>query len=189
MDSIEASQISKAAASKMDKAVEHVNHEFSTIHTGKASPTMVEGLLVDAYGSQMRMKETAAISTPDSRSIRIEPWDKGLIKEIEKAIIKANIGLNPVVDGHVVRCPIPELSGERRKEMVKMCNKMAEDGRIQVRGVRREALDKIKKDQKASLISEDDLARFEKDVQNETDKHIKEIDAHFANKEKELMQV
>ena len=189
MDSIEASEVSSAAAKKMQCAVDHVLREFNTIHTGKASPSMVEGILVDAYGSQMRMKEATSITIPDARSIRIEPWDKGLAKAIKKSIVKANIGLNPVVDGHIIRCPIPELSGERRNELTKICCKMAEYGRVQVRGVRREAMDKLKKDKSDGVISEDDFVRFEKDVQHKTDKYVKDIDKHLAQKEKELKQV
>ena len=189
MESIEANQVSKAAAKKMVKAVEHVLYDFSTIHTGKASPAMIEGLMVQAYGSQIRMKEIAAITTSDARTIRIEPWDKGLAKEIEQAIFKAKIGFNPVVYGHIICCPIPELSRERRAEMTKMCGKMAEEGRVQVRNTRREAMDKLKKDKAARTISEDDFSRYEKEVQHETDTYVKEIDNHLVQKEKELKQV
>jgi ribosome recycling factor len=174
---------------RMKKAVDHTLHEFSSIHTGKASPSMVEGVTVDAYGSQMRIKDCAAITTPDARLIQIQPWDKGLTKAIEKAILMANIGLNPAVDGHVVRVPLPELSRERRQEFVKVANRMAEEGRVHVRNIRRDALDALKKAQKDGKISEDDLKRFEKDVQTATDKMIKEINDHLAKKEKELLAV
>jgi ribosome recycling factor len=174
---------------RMKKALDHALHEFSSIHTGKASPAMVEGVMVDAYGSQMRIKDCAAITTPDARLIQIQPWDKGLTKAIEKAIQMANIGLNPSVDGHLVRVPLPELSRERRQEFVKVANRMAEDGRVQVRNIRRDALDALKKAQKDGKISEDDLKRFEKDVQTFTDKTIKDIADHLAKKEKELLAV
>jgi len=111
---------------RMQKALDHALHEFSSIHTGKASPTMVEGVMVDAYGSSMRIKDCAAITTPDARLIQIQPWDKGLTKAIEKAIQQANLGLNPSVDGQVIRVPLPELSRERRQEFVKVVNRMAE---------------------------------------------------------------
>ncbi len=174
---------------RMQKALEHALHEFSSIHTGKASPTMVEGVMVEAYGSSMRLKECAAITTPDARMIQIQPWDKGLTKAIEKAIQQANLGLNPMVDGQLIRVPLPELSRERRQEFVKVANRMAEDGRVQVRNLRRDALDALKKAEKDGKISEDDLKRLEKDVQATTDKTIKDIGEHLAKKEKELLAV
>ncbi len=177
------------AQARMKKALDHTLHEFSSIHTGKASPSMVEGVIVDAYGSSMRIKDCAAITTPDARLIQIQPWDKGLTKAIEKGIQQANLGLNPAVDGNVIRVPLPELSRERRQEFVKVANRMAEEGRVQVRNVRRDALDGLKKAQKDGKISEDELKRFEKEIQAATDKTIKEIGDHLARKEKELLAV
>ena len=174
---------------KMNKALDHTLHEFSSIHTGKASPTMVEGVMVEAYGSQMRLKECAAITTPDAHMIQIQPWDKGLTKAIEKAIQQANLGLNPSVDGGLVRVPLPQLSRERRQEFVKVAHRMAEEGRVHIRNVRRDTLDTLKKAQKDGKISEDDFKRLEKDVQVATDKTIKEIGDHLARKEKELLSV
>jgi len=174
---------------RMQKALDHALHEFSSIHTGKASPTMVEGAMVEAYGSSMRIKDCAAITTPDARLIQIQPWDKGLTKAIEKAIQQANLGLNPSIDGQVIRIPLPELSRERRQEFVKVANRMAEDGRVQIRNIRRDALEGLKKQEKDGKISEDDLKRFEKDVQTATDKTIKDINDHLAKKEKELLAV
>ncbi len=174
---------------RMKKALDYTLHEFSSIHTGKASPTMVEGVMVDAYGSQMRIKDCAAITTPDARLIQIQPWDKGLTKAIEKAIQQANLGLNPSIDGQLVRVPLPELSRERRQEFVKVANRMAEEGRVQIRNVRRDTMDALKKAQKDGKISEDDLKRFEKDVQAATDKATKDINEHLAKKEKELLAV
>lgn len=174
---------------RMKKALDHTLHEFSTIHTGKASPSMVEGVQVEAYGSSMRIKDCAAITTPDARLIQIQPWDKALTKAIEKAIQQANLGLNPSIDGGVIRVPLPELSRERRLDFVKVANRMAEDGRVQIRNVRRDALDALKKAEKDGKISEDDLKRFEKDAQTATDKTIKEIADHLAKKEKELLAI
>lgn len=176
---------------KMIKAVDHVLHDFSTIHTGKASPTMVEGIMVDVetYGSRMKIKEMAAVMTPDSRSIVIQPWDKAVSKFIVKAIQTANIGINPIPDGAVIRCPVPELSGERREQLFKVCKEMAEAGRTQVRNLRRDALTRLKEDQKAGALSEDDLKRLEKDVQQLTDKYVAEIGTHLDHKEKELKSV
>lgn len=174
---------------KMAKAVEHTLHEFNALHTGKASPSMVENLTIDVYGSAMRLKEVAAITTPDARMIQVQPWDKGTIKAIEKAIQTSNLGINPAVDGPVIRLPLPELSRERRQELAKVCQRTAEDGRVSIRHARRETLDALKKDQKDGTVSEDDLKRLEKEVQQTTDRHIRDLDQHLQSKEKELMAV
>lgn len=174
---------------EMQKALEHTIHEFSGLNTGKASPAMVESVTVEAYGSMMRLQEVAAITTPDARTIRIEPWDKSVIKAIEKAIQAANLGLNPVVDGNIVRCPIPELSKERRKDMAKIAGGQAEDGRVGVRAARRDAMDALKKLQKDGDITEDDLKLYEKDVQKLTDDYTQKINDALKEKESELMQV
>lgn len=174
---------------RMKKAVDHTLHEFSTIHTGKASPAMVESVLVEAYGSMMPLKGCAAITTPDPRLIQIQPWDKSLTRPIEKALQMANIGINPVVDGQLIRLPFPELSKERRQEFVKTAHRLAEEGRVAVRHARRDAMELAKKQKKDGKLSEDDEKRLEKDVQAATDKSIKDIDTHLAGKEKELMTV
>lgn len=174
---------------KMQKCIDHTIHEFGTLHTGKATPNMVEPVMVDAYGSMMRLRDMAAVNTPDSRMIVIQPWDKSMLQPIEKAIRTANLGLNPSVDGGVVRCPVPELSKERRHELVKVASTMAEEGKVSVRSVRRDVLEVAKKAQKEKILSEDDLKRFEKDVQHITDQSIEKIDKHLDAKEKELMQV
>jgi ribosome recycling factor len=171
---------------KMTKAVDHTMHEFSTIHTGKATPTMVESIMVEAYGSMMRLKECAAISTPDPRMIQIQPWDISLAKAIEKGIQQANLGFNPIVDGKLIRIPLPEMSRERRQEFVKVAHKLAEEGRVHVRNVRRDAMDALKK---SDSLSEDDRKRHEKDVQTATDNAIKDINQHLAHKEQELLAV
>lgn len=173
----------------MAKAVQHTLNEFNTLHTGKASPAMVENIMVEVYGSMMRLKEIAAITTPDSRMIQVQPWDKGAIKPIEKAIQTANLGINPSVDGALVRLPLPDLSRERRQELTKVCQRMAEEGRVSIRHARRDALDALKKAEKEGTISEDNLKRLEKEVQQQTDKHIKDLDQHLQSKEKELMAV
>lgn len=183
------SQILNDAQIRMKKAVDHTLHEFSTIHTGKASPAMVESVQVEAYGSTMPLKGCAAITTPDPRMIQIQPWDKGLTRAIEKALQMANIGVNPIVDGGLIRLPFPELSRERRQEFVKTAHRLAEEGRVAVRHVRRDAMEAAKKLKKDGQISEDDEKRLEKDVQAATDKSIKDIDTHLANKEKELLTV
>lgn len=178
-----------ATNQSMTKAVEHTLHEFSTLHTGKASPSMVENVMVDAYGSSMRLRDMAAITTPDSRTIQIQPWDKSVIQPIEKSIQTANLGLNPSVDGPIIRIPIPELSGDRRQELVKVAHRMAEDGRISIRHARKEGMDLLKEAKKDGELSEDDLKRWEKEVQNSTDKYVGEIDDHLKNKEQELQSI
>lgn len=171
---------------KTAKAVEFTLHELNAIHTGKASPAMVESVMVEAYGSHMRLKECAAISTPDPRLIQIQPWDVTLVKAIEKAIQMANLGLNPIVDGRLLRVPLPEMSRERRQEFVKASHKLSEEGRVQVRNARRDAMEALKKD---AAISEDDRKRLEKDVQTATDKAIAQINENLARKEKDLLTV
>jgi ribosome recycling factor len=173
------------AQTKMKKAVDHTLHEFSSIHTGKATPTMVEGVMVEAYGSMMPLKQCAAITTPDARLIQIQPWDAGLGKAIAKAIIDANLGLNPIVDAKVIRVPLPEMSRERRQEFVKTANRLAEEGRVHVRNVRHGALDAVKK----AKLPEDEGKRVEKEIQAATDSSIKNINDHLAHKEKELLTV
>lgn len=170
---------------KMKKAVDHTLHEFSSIHTGKANPTMLEGVMVDAYGAQVRLKECAAITTPDAHMIVVQPWDRSIIKSIEKAIQVANLGFNPSIDGNIVRIPLPQMSRERRQEFVKVAHRMAEEGRVHVRNVRRDVLESVKK----AKLPEDDAKRLEKDIQTATDKSIAEINTHVASKEKELLAV
>ena len=183
------SEIFKTTKAAMAKAIDHTVSEFNTIHTGKASPAMVETIQVEAYGSTMKLNEVAAITTPDARTIAIQPWDKGTQQAIEKAIQVANLGLNPIPRGQTLICPLPELSGERRKELVKTIHNLAEQGKVSVRAARRDAMDALKKLEKDKAISEDEHKRAEKDIQAETDKSVKEIDALSAAKEKELMQI
>ncbi|MDA0348569.1 MAG: ribosome recycling factor [Verrucomicrobia bacterium] len=173
----------------MAKAVDHTIHDFSTLHTGKASPSMVENIMVEAYGSSMRLRDMAAITTPDSRTIQIQPWDRSVIQPIEKAIQVSNLGLNPATNGDIIRLPIPELSGDRRNELVKVAHRMAEDGRISVRHARKDALDLLKEAKKDGDISEDDFKLAEKEVQKHTDKHVSDIDNHMKGKEQELQQI
>jgi ribosome recycling factor len=173
----------------MSKAVEHTLHEFSSLHTGKATPAMVESVHVEAYGSSVRLKEVAAITTPDPRTIQIQPWDKGLLRDVEKAIQVAKLGFNPIVQGDIIRCPVPELSRERRQDLAKVAHTQAEEGRVRIRTVRREGNDALKKAKSTGAISEDDMKRAEKDMQTEHDKFIAEINKHLAAKEADLMKV
>jgi ribosome recycling factor len=177
------------AEEKMIKTEEVVQHEFSGVRTGKASPALVENIMVEVYGSQMRIRELAGITTPEPRMLVIQPWDAGTVHPIEKAIQKANLGFNPSVQGKFIRIVLPELSEERRHEFVKVIKKMAEDGRIAIRHVRRDAIEHLKKETKAGGITEDDEKHAEKEVQKLTDQYIAKIDAHVLHKEKEIMTV
>lgn len=174
---------------RMKKAVEVVREEFVKIRTGKATTALLDGVKVDYYGTMTPLKQVANVSTPDVHTIAIQPWEKGMIQVIEKAILNANLGLNPTNDGNMVRVPIPPLNEERRKELVKLIKKFAEDGRIAVRNVRRDAIEHLKKTEKQEHISEDERKRGEQEVQKQTDRHIKEIDHLIEMKEKEIMEV
>jgi len=181
----------KTATDAMTKAVEHAIHEFAAVRTGKASPALVENIdvLVQSYGTHMKLKQLAMISTPETRLIRIEPFDPSTIKDIERAISESKLGLNPSVEGKVIRLPVPVLSEERRQQMVKTIRQMAEEARVRVRSARRDALEGLKKSQKDGVITEDDQRRGEKEIQTVTDKKIAEIEQHVVSKEKEVMTV
>jgi ribosome recycling factor len=174
---------------KMIKTEEVVQHEFAGVRTGKASPALVENIQVEVYGSHMRIRELAGITTPEPRMILIQPWDAGTVHPIEKAIQKSNLGLNPAVDKKFIRLVLPELSEERRVEFTKVVRKMAEDGRVAIRHVRRDALEHLKKESKQGGITEEELEHAEKEVQKLTDQYIAKIDAHLQHKEKEIMTV
>ena len=173
----------------MQKTEEVILHEFVGVRTGKASPGLVENVLVEVYGSQMRIRELAGITTPEARLLVVQPWDAASVSPIEKALQKENLGATPQVDGKIIRLAMPELSEERRQEYVKMVKKMAEDGRVEVRHVRRDAIQQLKSEQKSGDITEDDLSKTEKDVQKLTDDYIKKIDEHVDQKEQEIMTV
>ena len=172
----------------MQKSVDHVVHEFSTLHTGKANTSMVENVTVDVYGSSMNLRDVAAITTPDARTIQIQPWDKSTVAPIEKALLDAKLGITPIVTGELIRLPMPELSGERREELCKMAQGFAEQGRIGVRASRKEAMDALKNAQKEGL-PEDDFKRGEKDVQKNTDDCVNQINQTLASKEEDLRKV
>lgn len=177
------------AEEKMSKTEEVVVHEFSGIRTGKASPTLVENLMVEVYGSHMRIRELAGITTPEPRMLMIQPWDASTVHPIEKAIQKSNLGLNPSIDRNYIRIVLPELSQERRIEFTKVIKKMAEDGRVAIRHVRRDAIEALKKGLKSGSIPEDSEESAEKEVQKLTDQYIAKVDAHLVHKEKEIMTV
>lgn len=173
----------------MEKAVNYLLHEFASVRTGKASPALVENLEVDAYGTIMRLKQMAVITTPEARLLVIQPFDGSTTKAIEKAIKESRLGINPSVDGKIIRLPIPELSEERRRDLVKAIKGMAEEVRVRIRGARRDGIDAAKKAEKSSAISEDQLRDFEAEAQKLTDKANKSVDEHVAHKEAEIMKV
>jgi ribosome recycling factor len=173
----------------MDKAVEFLQHELASIRTGKASPSLVEGIDVEAYGSHMKLKQLAVISTPEPRLLVIQPFDAGTTQAIAKAIQESRLGINPAVDGKVIRLPIPELSEERRRELVKTVKQIAEESKVRVRSCRRDAIDHSRKLQKSGELTEDDLKLGETEVQKLTDAHTKKIDEQVAAKEEEVLRV
>ena len=177
------------AEEKMTKTEEVVQHEFATVRTGKASPGLVENIQVEVYGATMRIRELAGITTPEPRLLLIQPWDANTLHPIEKVIQKSNLGLNPSVQGRIIRIILPDLSEERRHEFVRVVRKMTEDGRVAIRHVRRDAIEHLKKESKAGTITEDDLQHAEKEVQKLTDQYISKIEAHLTHKEKEIMTV
>jgi ribosome recycling factor len=177
------------AEDRMIKTEQVVVNEFAGVRTGKASAALVENIIVDVYGSQMRIRELAGITTPEPRQLLIQPWDANSAQSIEKAIQKANLGLNPTMQGKVIRLSFPELSTERREEFVKITKKMAEDGRVAVRHVRRDAMEQLKKHAHDSGITEDQEKQAEKDLQKLTDQYIAKIDQHVVHKEKEILTV
>ena len=177
------------AREKMSKTNETVHREFATIRTGRASSALVEGIRIDYYGTQVPLKQIASIATPDPKLIVIQPWDVSALKEIEKAILKSDLSITPMNDGRVIRLGIPNMTQERREELVKVIKKMSEDGRVSIRSVRRDINERIKKLEKDKIITEDENFKSIEEIQKLTDKQIKDIDTLLANKEKELMEV
>lgn len=173
---------------KMKKAIESVTREFSEVRTGRANPGLVEGLHVDYYGTPTLIKQLASISVPDPHLITIQPWDKTVIPEIEKAIMKSNLGINPSNNGTLIRLSIPPLSRERREELVKVVHKMTEEGRISLRTIRRDAKEALEKLEKDKVIPEDDKFRGIDELQKFVDKYIAKVDELLKNKEKEILE-
>jgi ribosome recycling factor len=177
------------AEGAMEKAVEFMTHEFSSIRTGKASPALVENLDVEAYGSNMKLKQVALITTPEARLIVIQPFDASTTRDIERAINESRLGIAPAVDGKIIRIPIPELSEERRRGLVKTIKQISEESKVRVRACRREAMDAAKKMQKDGDITEDDLRSVEGDIQKLTDQYVAKVDQTISAKEAEIMKI
>jgi len=174
---------------KMLTAFDVVHKDFSGLRTGRASPTLLESVVVDAYGSRMHINQVGNINIPEPRLITVQVWDESLASAVEKAIRDAGLGLNPSSAGAVIRVPLPELSEERRKELVKVAGKYAEQGRIAIRNIRRDGMDQIKSMEKNGGLSEDDSHRLADDIQKTTDEFIKKVDESLSQKEKEIMSV
>jgi ribosome recycling factor len=184
-----ASEIVKEASAQMDRSLDAVAREFSGVRTGKASPALLESVQVSAYGSMMPLKQTATVTAPEPALLVVQPWDTTLVNAIARGIQSADLGLNPSVDGNLIRVSIPPLNEERRKEMVKLLHRMAEDGRIAVRHARQKAKTEIESQKKEGEISEDQMHRRLDELQKHTDKHIKRIDDMLARREAEVMEV
>lgn len=176
-------------STRMDKTLESLKGEFGGLRAGRAHVSLLDGIMVDAYGSPTPLSQIGTVAVPDARTLSISVWDRGLAKSVEKAIMESALGLNPMSDGQLIRIPIPPLSEERRKELVKVAGKYAENSKIAVRNVRRDGIDAIKKLKKDNLISEDEEKRFENEIQKLTDDAVKKIDEAFTAKEKDILVV
>ena len=174
---------------RMDGAVEALHREFAGLRTGRASAGMLDPVHVEAYGSLMPLSQVGTVGVPEPRLLTVQVWDKGMVKAVEKAIREAGLGLNPQPDGQLIRVPVPDLNTERRQELVKVANKYAEQSRVAVRNVRRDAMDEVKKEEKAKAISEDEMKTLSDKVQKLTDEAIKKIDEALGHKEKDIMVV
>ncbi|NUM80823.1 ribosome recycling factor [bacterium] len=174
---------------KMKKSIESVRHELSHLRSGRATTTLLDGVKVDYYGTPTPLNQVANVGAPEARLLTIQPWDKSMVPAIEKAILTSDLGLNPTNDGTMIRIPIPPLNEERRKELVKLGKKYAEDGRVAVRNIRRDANEHIKKAEKNHEVSEDDSKHAQDKIQKLTDSYIKKIDEMLVVKEKEIMEV
>ena len=179
----------KEYARRMDKALDHLNEEFGAVRAGRANAKVLDRITVEYYGSETPLNGVATISSPDARTLVISPWDTKLLKEIQKAIQSSDLGINPQNDGRVIRLTFPQLTEDRRKDLVKQVKKYAEESKVAMRNIRRDGMDYVKKLKKNSEITEDDQKKAEKDLQDLLDKMIKKVDTALAAKEKELMSI
>jgi len=181
-------EIYRDAENRMKKSVEHLHHELTRIRTGRASPALLDVVKIDYYGSMVPLNQASSITAPEPRLLVIQPWEKRLIGEIEKAILQSDLGLNPTNDGNVVRVPIPELSEERRQDLLKLVKKFCEETRVAIRNIRRDANDHVKNLEKDHEISEDESHKVQDDVQKLTDEYVGKVDEHYNSKEKEILE-
>ena len=174
---------------RMNKTIDSLKKDLSRIRTGRASPALLDGITVDYYGSPMPVNQVATVSTPDPRTIAIQPWEKTMVPVIEKTILASDLGLNPQSDGTIIRLPIPALSEDRRKELVKNCKKIGEDKKVAIRNIRRDGNDKLKKGEKDKEITQDEQKKEQDEIQKLTDKYVKQVDELLALKEKEILEL
>jgi len=182
-------QVKKNAQARMEKTVVALGEDFKKVRTGKAQVSMLDGIRVNNYGAQVPINQVASVSTPDAKTFLIAPWDSSVLKEIEQSIVKSDIGMAPINDGKVIRLKVPDLTEERRKDLAKQVKKIAEDARVAVRLIRRDANEEVKAAFKAKTISEDESKKGEADVQKLTDDYIKKVDAATAEKEKSILTI
>ncbi|MEJ2536774.1 MAG: ribosome recycling factor [Calditrichia bacterium] len=181
-------EIYRDAENRMKKSVEHLHHELTRIRTGRASPALLDVVKIDYYGSMVPLNQASSITAPEPRLLVIQPWEKRLIGEIEKAILQSDLGLNPTNDGNVVRVPIPELSEERRQDLLKLVKKFCEETRVAIRNIRRDANDHVKNLEKDHEISEDESHKVQDEIQKLTDEYVGKVDEHYNSKEKEILE-
>ncbi len=174
---------------RMEGAMKSLHHEFAGLRTGRASPNLLDHIQVEAYGSYVPLNQVGNVNAPEARLLTVQVWDKGMVKAVEKAIANADLGLNPAADGQLIRVPIPALSEERRKEMVKVAGKYSEQAKVAVRNVRRDGMDQLKADEKAGKISEDEHRKQSEQIQKLTDEYVKKADEALAHKEKDILSV
>ena len=182
-------EVLKTCSSKMQKAYEIFNHDLASLRTGRANASMLDTIRIDVYGQKMPINQLATVSTPEARLLTVQVWDQNNVSLIDSAIKKSNLGINPQIDGQLMRIPVPSLNEERRTELKKVMGGLAEKSKISIRNIRREANDNLKKDLKDKKISEDEFKNFEKKIQNLTDKQITELEKKLEEKEKEIMTV
>ncbi len=182
-------QIKNDSKNRMEKTLETLRGDFGGLRAGRAHVSLLDGIMVEAYGSMTPLAQVGTISVPDPRTLSVSVWDRSLAKAVDKALRESDLGLNPASDGQLIRIPIPPLSEERRKELVKIAGKYAEQNKVAIRNIRRDALDEVKKMKKDNLISEDDEKRYENEIQKLTDDSIKKIEEMLETKEKDIMQV
>jgi len=182
-------ELESRAKTLMQKSIESLKHEYATMRTGVASPSMLDKVTVTYYGAEVPLKQVASVIVPQPKLLEVKPWDPKVLVDIEKAIQKSSLGLNPQNDGKIIRVPIPSLSQQRRQELVKIAHKIAEDHRISVRNARREVMEEAKKKKNSGKMSEDDLFHFEKEMNRSTEQHLKEIENLLKHKEQELLTV
>lgn len=183
------SDLKKNTESRMSKTIDSLTESLQSIRAGRANTSLLDRIYVDYYGQQSPLNQVASLSAPEARLLAIQPWDASLIPEIEKAIQKSDLGITPSNDGKIIRLVIPQLTEERRKDLTKLVGKYAEEAKVSIRNIRRDAMEDIKKAEKAKEISEDDRKTYEEDIQKLTDKYIKDVDGVAADKEKELMEI